>query len=183
MIPKSDTTKKILLLLLAGIALGLSTSPRAPKRIFRALSREWREIDRNRLYRNVKKMEDNGVVRYVNKGEWWNVELTVKGGRLADKIKLNEIRIIKPKKWDKKWRLVFFDIPESNRVSRDALRKKIKELGFLEIQKSIFVFPYPCWNEISRVVKFFELEKNVIQCEVASFDLNIEAKLKKRFGL
>ena len=183
MILKRETKKKVLLLLLAGIALGLSTSPRAPKRIFKALSREWKEINREKLYRNVKNLEKCGVVRYVNKGEWWNVELTLKGERLANKIKLNEIKIRKPKKWDKKWRLVFFDIPESNRVARDALRKKIKELGLIEIQKSIFVYPHSCKNEIDKVVNFFELKKYVMQCEVVSIDRELESKLIKRFRI
>ncbi|NLC31440.1 MAG: hypothetical protein GX765_05325 [Candidatus Moranbacteria bacterium] len=183
MIFKRETKKKILLLLLSGVALGLSTSPGAPRRIFRALSRDWKRIERDKLYRNIGNLEKSGVVRYVNKGEWWNVELTLKGKRLANRMKLDEIKINKPKKWDKKWRLVFFDIPESNRVARDALRKKIKELGLVEIQKSIFIHPYFCKNEIDKVVNFFELKKYIVQCETVDIDRNLELKLKKRFKI
>ena len=183
MIFRGNKTKKILLLLLAGVALGLSNSPGAPKRIFRALSKEWKDIDRENLYRNIKKFESSGVVRYVNNGNWWDIELTARGKQLAKKIKLGEIKINKPKKWDKIWRVVFFDIPEENRVARDALRRKIRELGFVEIQKSIFAFPYPCRDEIFRVVNFFELKNNVIQCEVVNIDSKTEDKLKKKFKL
>jgi len=45
------------------------------------------------------------------------------------------------KPWDKKWRLVVFDIPEKNRLARDALRKKLKELGFAPLQRSTWISP------------------------------------------
>lgn len=41
--------------------------------------------------------------------------------------------------WDGKYRVVFFDIPEVNRVVRNALRNKLKKLGFIGWQQSVFV--------------------------------------------
>lgn len=45
--------------------------------------------------------------------------------------------------WDGGWRIVFFDIPEKKRKYRDYLRKIIKLIGFYELQRSIWVYPYP----------------------------------------
>lgn len=42
-------------------------------------------------------------------------------------------------KWDGKWRLVIFDIPESKRKLRNTLRQKLKEWGFKYWQKSLWV--------------------------------------------
>jgi len=68
---------------------------------------------------------------------------------------------IERKKWDGKWRIVVFDIPEKKKGVRNALRRKLKELGFYELQKSVFVFPYECGNEIEFIVEFFELRPYV----------------------
>ncbi len=48
----------------------------------------------------------------------------------------------KPARWDGKWRIIFFDIPEKKRRLRDELRSMIRTIGFKEFQKSIWVYPY-----------------------------------------
>src|SRR3989344_9236435 len=45
-------------------------------------------------------------------------------------------------KWDGKWRIIFFDIPEKKRRYRDELRSMLKTIGFKEFQKSIWIYPY-----------------------------------------
>lgn len=60
-------------------------------------------------------------------------------------------------KWDKKWRLLIFDIEEERRIIRDLLRKKIKELGFVLWQESVYVSPFPIEKEINQYLK----EKNL----------------------
>ena len=56
---------------------------------------------------------------------------------------------------DGEWRIVIFDIPEKFKKAREALRMKLKELGFLELQKSVFIFPYECEDEINFIVEVF----------------------------
>lgn len=180
---RGNAKKKILLLLLGGIALGLTTSPRAQRRVFRAISREWKEINNKNLHRHVKDFEKHKMIRYVNDSEWWNIELTEKGRREAEKIKLSEVRIVKPKKWDRRWHLVISDIPEKNKIARDAMRRKIKEIGLVEVQKSTFIHPYPCKKEIDKIIEFFEVKKFVLQLEVVDLDKLIEDKLIKKFKL
>lgn len=46
------------------------------------------------------------------------------------------------RRWDKKWRIVIFDISEESRHTRDLLRDKLKELGFGMLQRSIYISPY-----------------------------------------
>ena len=173
----------MLILLLGGVALGLTTSPKAQKRVFRALAWEWRKINKRSLYRNVSSLEEHQFIRYRRRGEWWNIELTEKGKIAAQKVGLNDLRIKKLKKWDQKWRVILFDIPEEKRVGRDALRRKIKELGFTELQKSVFIYPYPCRKEIDIVLKFFKIKKFTQQCTVIDFDKSLDRKLRRKFKL
>ncbi len=183
MIISSETKKKIILLLMAGIALGLSTSPRAQRRVFYVLKRDWKFINKKKLYRNIKELENLNMVRYRNRGEWWNIELTEKGKKYAKKLNFNKLEIVKPKRWDKKWRVVIFDVPEDKKIIREALRKKIQKLGLRELQKSVFIYPYPCDKEIGVVVKFFKAEKFVKQFIATELDHNTENIFKNKFKL
>lgn len=63
---------------------------------------------------------------------------------------------LKTKNWDKKWRLVLFDVSEEERKKRDFLRRTLKWLGFVGYQKSVFVFPYECKKEIIYLKKILE---------------------------
>lgn len=49
----------------------------------------------------------------------------------------------KKRKWDGRWRMIIFDVPEKKRKYRDYLRQMLKTLGFKELQKSTWVTPYP----------------------------------------
>jgi len=57
-----------------------------------------------------------------------------------------------PKRWDKKWRVVIFDIKESLRITRDKVRRQLVSLGFMRLQNSVWVYPYDC-EEIITLIK------------------------------
>ena len=62
------------------------------------------------------------------------------------------------KKWDKKWRLVIFDLPEKESGKRNALRKKLTNLGFGQWQRSVYVSPY---DFIADLIDFLK-KKNLL---------------------
>lgn len=63
---------------------------------------------------------------------------------------------LKEKKWGGKWILVIFDVPENQRNKRDYLRKFLKRVGFYAYQKSVYIFPYECEEEVSLIKKIVE---------------------------
>ena len=85
------------------------------------------------------------------------------------------------KKWDKKWRMVIFDIPETQKKARYALRAKLKELGFYPLQKSVWVHPFECRDEIDFIIEFFNVSSYVRLAEVNHFDG--EKFIKEEFDL
>ncbi|MEK9194414.1 MAG: hypothetical protein AAB884_01240 [Patescibacteria group bacterium] len=95
--------------------------------------------------------------------------------------KLENIRINKPKKWDGRWRLVMFDVSDRQKTARDALRTKLKQLEFYPIQKSVFITPYPCENEVDFISSMFNVRNNVLVLYVEKFEG--EEKLKHLFKL
>ena len=65
---------------------------------------------------------------------------------------LSFCQLIQHKKWDKKWRMVIFDIPEAKRPARDQIRRLLKDLGFLKLQISVWVHPLPCLEQF-RIIR------------------------------
>jgi len=60
---------------------------------------------------------------------------------------------LQKQKWDRKWRLVIFDIAEVSRKTRDLLRFKLKELGFGMLQESVWITPYDIILDFREFVK------------------------------
>lgn len=179
---RQETRQKILLLLLGGVALGLSKSPRGYFKILKSASEEWKEIKRKRLYCIVREFYNDRLVDYrENKDGSVKIVLTKEGQKKALRFKLDEMEIKIPPKWDGEWRIVIFDIPERFKKAREALRIKLKELGFLELQKSVFVFPYECENEINFIMEIFLIRPFVRFVRAKSF--TNEEQLKIKFNL
>jgi DNA-binding transcriptional regulator PaaX len=79
--------------------------------------------------------------------------LSEKGKKRKLEYDFFRLTIPKPKLWDGKWRFLMFDITEKNKFAREALRERLKNLGFLKFQKSVWVYPYPCENEIDFIAE------------------------------
>lgn len=179
---RSPVRKKILLLLQAGFAMSLTPSPQAHGYILKELGREWKNVDRDYLKRCIREFNNEKLVEYQEKSDGTvKVILTKKGNKYALEYKIDEIEIKKPEIWDGKWRMVIFDIPEKRRSARDALRRKLRELGFKELQKSVFIYPYSCEEEIEFIVEFFQIRWYVRYAEISK--ITNEEELKLHFGL
>lgn len=63
---------------------------------------------------------------------------------MIETINANEYHIPDPAFWDGKWRVVMFDIRERRRKVRSQLRSLLSNAGFLRLQDSVWIYPYPC---------------------------------------
>ena len=73
--------------------------------------------------------------------------LTEAGEQEAQKIRL-KLEMAKPKRWDGKWRIIIFDVPEKIRGKRDLLRKELAAFGFTQLQRSVWAYPLPAARRI-----------------------------------
>lgn len=148
---KEDITKEILLgILKTGAVLGLAIFAPGVLRVFKDYGRDeyWREYYPSSIEKVTKRLYRRGYVEVVYEKGKPAVKITDKGKVEILRYDLEKLQINKPPKWDGKWRLVIFDIPEKYRNSRDLIRSKLKQLGFYQFQKSVFIYPYPCEKEI-----------------------------------
>jgi|SRR3989344_123165 len=73
---------------------------------------------------------------------------TVNGKKLLAEWQGLNYKIKIPRKWDKKWRVIIFDIPEKKRRIRDQVREILLAAGFQRLQDSVWVYPYDCEDVI-----------------------------------
>jgi len=177
----SATKQKILLLLFGGLAFGYSFTPSKQWKVLKEVSRAWKKINEKELKEEIRQLYRSKMIeRKENADGSCSIILTEKGKLKALRYHFEEMKIQK-QKWDEKWRMVIFDIPEKIKNGRNAFRQKLKDLGFYELQKSAWVYPYDCKNEIDFVIEFFSLRKYVRLAILESIDNGLH--LKKIFNL
>ena len=178
---RNTTKEKILLLLLGGLAFGYSITYKKRWRAMKIVSEEWKRLNEEELKQGIRELcRYDFLDKTANKKGFVNLALTKKGRLRALNIQLENLKN-KKEKWDGKWRMIAFDIPEKYKRERDALRQKLKNIGFRELQKSVFITPVSCKKEMTDFIKFFELEKYV-RFGILEF-MDNEDNLKKYFKL
>lgn len=90
---------------------------------------------------------------------------------------------IKKSKWDGKWRGIIFDIPEINRRDRRFLRNELKLIGFVEAQKSIWVFPYDIEKELKALLKLWKMDFKKGDIRFILIEKMNDEDLRNVFGL
>ena len=158
-----EFTKDFLLLLaVAGMLAIASTSPYFLINLARLALKDKKFRHKNckasdmALARSMAGLNKNKIVILKEEKGKFTVKLTEKGKKIVKEIQFDNLKIDKPKIWDGKWRIVIFDIPENKRRHmRDAMRQKLKKIGFYQMQKSVWVFPYPCEKEIRLLCEIF----------------------------
>lgn len=175
-------SQKILLLLLAGVALGLTGSPIGYFKIIESVAVEWSKINKRALHNAIRRLyKSNLIDAKDNQDGSVTMILSGKGQKRALTYQIDEIQIPKMKKWDGNWRIVLFDIPEKHKKARDALSLTLKKIGFYKFQKSVFIHPFECQNEIDFVIEFFSLRQYVRYLTAHKIDNELD--LKHRFRL
>ncbi|MEK7510464.1 MAG: hypothetical protein AAB567_02855 [Patescibacteria group bacterium] len=109
------------------------------------------------------------------------VELTEAGKRKMREFEIEKLTVPIPKKWDGLWRILIFDIPNKKSGIREVFRMKLKELGFYQLQKSVWVLPYPCDAQVEFLVEFYRVRPytNIIRAK----EIKNDVLLKKHFKL
>src|SRR3989344_252826 len=102
----------------------------------------------------------------------------------------NAIQILRPfiknkrkynSKWDGKWRVVIFDVWENTRYKRNLLRNEIKDFGFVQLQRSVWIYPYECADFIELLKTDLSFGNNIRYMVVEKLDH--DENLRKRFGI
>lgn len=140
----------------------------------RALERDRGARFKAKIRSAVAKLEEQRLVGVKKTNGDIELSITEDGQRRLKRYDTKLFVINPPKAWDGKWRIVGFDIPERWRQARDSLRDLLKRLGFYPLQKSVWVIPWPCRDEIEVIRYAYALEKDLWFCETDTLDREVE---------
>lgn len=174
--------QKVLLLLLGGLALSCSRSPRKNWRIIKGMREAWKDIDKRAAERAIAVLYATRLLTASENADGTTtLVLSDDGKKRALTYKASSMKIPRASLWDKKWRIVIFDIPEDEREARDAIREHLEHMGFFVLQRSVFVHPFDCKDEIDFLIELHDIRKYVRFLVAESIDN--EPHLKKFFNL
>lgn len=94
-----------------------------------------RKLNYGSMYQALKDLREKGYIDITKDEEGKILMKLTNNGREEVMIK----KLLESKNWDKKWRIIIWDIPEKHRKLRDLLRRKLKEWEFTQWQKSVWV--------------------------------------------
>ena len=107
--------------------------------------------------------------------------LTEKGQEKLDSYRLSEYTLLIPKTWDKKWRVLIFDIPEYRKSLRDKIRKELTKIHFIRVQDSVWIFPYDCEELVALLKADFKVGEDLQYMVVHKIEN--DERLRKAFHL
>lgn len=173
----SDQQKKILEMIGAGtIILTALIAPNAAASLYN-LIKQGKAIAKYRAKKSINKLIEKDIIYLF--GE--EVRLTKHGKEILKLIEIEDLVLVKPDKWDKIWHLVSYDIPEYKKKERDYFRSKLTSLGFLQIQDSLWVYPFECKQEIAVISQTLGISPYVAYLNTDK--LPQQERLSRRFRL
>lgn len=169
---------------------GIAVAATSPYFVSRALPKIFEyakyELKKKKRMENFKRsfyyLKSQDMIKIENKKGQIFISLTKEGKKKAGKYQIDCLSIKPAKQWDKKWRVLIFDIKEKHKIKREALRGKIKELGLYQLQESVWVCPYEFQKEMDILRKFFLLSEDDMKVITAS-EIENDKKIKRFFKI
>ena len=120
----------------------------------------WRNLEKKRSKRQfaqfVHYLKKKGYIKIAALKEKKGILLTPRGREKILKVKI-ELKN-KRKRKDGKWIMLMYDIPERRKKERFLLRAILKNLGYQQFQKSIWVCPYDVLEESKEATRIYFLD-------------------------
>ena len=128
------------------------------------------------------RLAQKGCVRFVERRGVKYIEITERGKRVLALERQQTILHERTKKrWDGRWRMVVFDIPEKRRSIRVRLRATMQSMGFMLLQNSVWIFPYDCEEVITLLKAELHVGKDALYAIVEKIEN--DKPIKEHFKL
>lgn len=128
----------------------------------------------------VERLADQKMIAVFQKDGETVMRLTDKGTRELLRYQLKE-KSLEKWHWDKKWRLLIFDIEEKRRFARDRIRENMQSFGFVKLQDSVWVYPYECEHIVTLLKAEYKIGKELLY--IVAGEIENDGWLKKKFSL
>ena len=166
---------------LTGVALVATIAPNAPAALSKLPSFKRAQL-RYQYRTTLGRLATQGRIAFEVRDGKRYARITESGRRVLaieqEKAKLNGT---KKRRWNKRWRVIIFDIPERRRRTRDRLRNVMQEVGFMHLQDSVWVFPYDCEEFIALLKAELKIGSAILYMVVEHIEN--DKHLRAHFGL
>lgn len=146
---------------------------------YKKQQKHWGHFNKRILKANLRRLQKSGIIEAEHAGELV-YKITEKGRFKLFKYRLEDMNSNKTR-WDKKWRLVAYDIPKGKKNQAEAFRALLKKMSFMQLQKSLWLTPYSCINEIEFLKELYYLKNHVTVLTIS--DIEGESEYRKYFGI
>lgn len=173
---RHDTTSAVVdkVLLLAATSTALAAGILIPNLLIgldKPLNVFWKHMDKRARERELRRVVSYMKSNQLLEGDYRHgLQITKKGRQRLEKSKIDNLRVKPLQNWDKKWRLVIYDIPESHKPGRNALISKLTRLGFYQLQRSAWLHPFPCRQVITELTSYYKVNNYVSYLLVSKID-------------
>ena len=126
------------------------------------------------------RLAGKGLVTFDEENGKRYARITEKGERVLQ-METERVAMTKKRKWDRRWRVVIFDVPERRKSVRDRLRRFMDGYGFVRLQDSVWIYPYDCEDLIALAKADFRIGADVLYMIVER--LERDKHLREHFNL
>ncbi len=182
---KNATTSKIIDEIIRygtlGGLIGASLfAPGMSQALDKPLRRLTRHLDENERRRELRRIVYGMKARGYLVGEYEHgLQLTEKAKARLATADIDRLEVQPQQIWDKKWRIIMYDIPEEHKYARDALTTRLRRYGCFQLQKSTWITPFPCRKDIETITAHYGINAFVSYFE--AINLDNQAPLLRRF--
>ena len=178
---------KLILLKMVSLGVGVLSPFAVPYKGSRAFADFMKELQKDldlseEQVRNAINRLRRGAILSVsrNKDGKTVIKLSDKGRIKILAYNLETMKIERPKVWDGKYRVVIFDVPEQKKTIREYFRRKIQELGFVNLQKSVYVHPFATDDDLEFLRSNYDIRPyvQIILAEKIENDKEVRKKFK-----
>jgi len=142
--------------------------------------KEWEKYNLWRLRQMIKRMQKSKYVEIKEENGMAQVKITEFGKKRLLVYDLEKIQLSEAN-WDGKWRLIIYDVKKAKRTNSETFRRAILKLNLLKLQKSVYLTPFKCEDEIEYLRQLFDIGTEVQILTVGK--LENETAYRRYFGI
>ena len=141
-------------------------------------------LDDREKEREVRRIITNLKSQGYLAGEYEHgLQVTEKAKQRLAKNLIANLRLQPQNVWDKKWRIIIYDIPEKHQLARQSLVVKLHRYGCFQLQKSTWITPFPCRDDIIALTSYYDVQQYVSYFEAINLDNDtpLIARFRKKY--
>ena len=130
----------------------------------------------------LSRLAKEGLIKFEKRGGKRYARITEKGRKvLALELQKKALQAQAKKRWDRRYRIVIFDIAEVRRSIRIRLRETMRAAGFVRLQDSVWVYPYDCEDFTALLKADLHIGREVIY--IIAESIENDGWLREHFNL